>query len=41
MQAYLNDAAIKGAPLVKAQVETYANNVLLVAPDDVRPPKAA
>lgn len=36
MQTYLQS----GAPLVKAQVETYANNVLLVAPEDVRP-KAA
>ena len=37
MQAYLNEAANKGAPLAKAQVETFANNVLLVAPEAVRP----
>jgi DNA-binding response OmpR family regulator len=41
MQAYLNDAAQKGAPLARTQVETYANNVLLVAPEAVRPSKAA
>jgi CheY-like chemotaxis protein len=40
MQTYLRNAAQSGAPLAKAQVETYANNVLLVAPADVRP-KAA
>jgi response regulator RpfG family c-di-GMP phosphodiesterase len=40
MQAYLQNAAQSGAPLVKSQVETYANNVLLVAPENVRP-KAA
>ena len=40
LQAYLQNAAMKGAPLAKDQVETYAANVLLVAPADVRP-KAA
>lgn len=40
LQAYLQNAATKGAGLAKDQVETYAANVLLVAPEDVRP-KAA
>jgi len=41
MQAYLQAAARQGAPLAKDQVETYASNVLLAAPDKVRPSQAA
>jgi DNA-binding response OmpR family regulator len=40
LRAYLQNVAQKGAPLVKDQVETYAANVLLVAPEDVRPQAA-
>jgi hypothetical protein len=40
LKAYLQALAERGAPLAKDQVETYAANVLLVAPDDIRP-KAA
>lgn len=40
LQAYLNAAAIKGAPLARDQVQTFAANLLLVAPEDARP-KAA
>ena len=40
LKAYLQSVAQKGQPLAKDQVETYAANVLLVAPEDIRP-KAA
>jgi CheY-like chemotaxis protein len=40
LQTYLQTAAQQGARLVRAQVESYTGNVLLVAPEDVRP-KAA
>ncbi len=40
LQAYLQNAAQQGTPLAKDQVETYAANVLLVAPPDVRPQAA-
>lgn len=40
LKAYLQTVAQQGAPLAKDQVETYAANVLLVAPDEIRP-KAA
>jgi DNA-binding response OmpR family regulator len=41
MQTYLQAAARQGSPLTKDQVETYAANVLIAAPDKVRPPQAA
>jgi DNA-binding response OmpR family regulator len=40
MQAYLQTAARQGAPLVQDQVATYASNVMLAAPDKVRPEAA-
>jgi DNA-binding response OmpR family regulator len=40
LQAYLQTAARQGAPLAKSQVETYASNVMLAAPDKVRPQAA-
>ena len=40
LKAYLQTVAERGAPPAKDQVETYAANVLLVAPEDIRP-KAA
>jgi CheY-like chemotaxis protein len=40
LKTYLQTADQRGAPLVKTQVETYTANVLLVAPEEVRP-KAA
>jgi DNA-binding response OmpR family regulator len=40
LQAYLHAAARQGAPLASAQVETYAANVMLAAPDKVRPQAA-
>lgn len=40
LQAFLQNAARQDAPLAKEQVDTYAANVLLAAPDAVRP-KAA
>jgi DNA-binding response OmpR family regulator len=40
LQAYLQNTAQKGASLAKDQVETYASNILLVAPEDVRPEAA-
>ena len=40
LQTYLQTAARQGAPLTRAQVETYASNVLLAAPDKVRPQAA-
>jgi hypothetical protein len=40
LQGYLQNTAQKGAPLTKDQVETYAANVLLVAPEEVRPEAA-
>ena len=40
LQAYLQAAARQGAPLAKDQVGTYAANVLLAAPDKVRPQAA-
>lgn len=40
LQAYLQTAARQGAPLARSQVETYAANVMLAAPDKVRPEAA-
>jgi DNA polymerase III delta subunit len=40
LKAYLQNVAQQGQPLARDQVETYAANVLLVAPEDIRP-KAA
>lgn len=40
LQTYLQAAARQGAPLAKDQVGTYATNVLLAAPDKVRPQAA-
>jgi DNA-binding response OmpR family regulator len=40
LQTYLQAAARQGAPLAKDQVGTYAANVLLAAPDKVRPQAA-
>ncbi len=40
LQAYLQTAARRGAPLGRQQVETYAANVMLAAPDKVRPQAA-
>jgi DNA-binding response OmpR family regulator len=40
MQTYLQGAAQTGAPLTKDQVGTYAANIVLVAPDSLKP-KAA
>ena len=37
LKAYLQTMAERGAAPVKDQVETYAANVLLVAPEDIRP----
>ncbi len=40
LQTYLQTAARQGAPLTRSQVETYASNVMLAAPDKVRPQAA-
>jgi hypothetical protein len=40
LQAYLQAVARQGAPLARDQVETYAANVMLAAPDKVRPEAA-
>ena len=40
LQTYLQTAARQGAPLTRPQVETYASNVMLAAPDKVRPQAA-
>jgi hypothetical protein len=40
LQSYLQTAARQGAPLGRAQVETYAANVMLAAPEKVRPQAA-
>jgi hypothetical protein len=40
MQTYLQAAARQGSPLTRDQVQTYAANVVLAAPDKVRPQAA-
>jgi hypothetical protein len=40
LQTHLQAIARQGAPLARAQVETYAANVMLAAPDKVRPQAA-
>ena len=41
LQSYLHNTANQGAGLSKDQLQTYAANVLLAAPDDIKPSQAA